>query len=111
MSPDDVPYAALHCVHHFKPFNVRAHKNKKWNTERCPPQPVSSQMLHASGECEGGCLDCGRGWVLQAKAAEGSTRAAAADAGVRPPAQTYSRIHEHFEHLYMKNTDFLPFYT
>lgn len=56
-------------------------------------------MLHASGEREGSRVDGRRSGVLQAKAAEGCARAAAADAGVRPPAQTDSRIHGHFEHF------------
>ncbi|KOB68880.1 Uncharacterized protein OBRU01_17670, partial [Operophtera brumata] len=52
-----------------------------WKVERCPPQPVSTQMLHASGKREGSRVDRGRSGILQAKAAESSARAAAADAG------------------------------
>lgn len=33
--------------------------------ERSTTQPVSPQMFHASGKREGGCLDGGRGGVLQ----------------------------------------------
>ncbi|ENN76801.1 hypothetical protein YQE_06642, partial [Dendroctonus ponderosae] len=33
--------------------------------ERSSPQPVSPQMFHAGGECEGGCLDRRRSGILQ----------------------------------------------
>lgn len=85
-------------------------------TERGASQLVAAQMLHASREREGSCVDCRRGGVLQAAAAASRARARTAR-GVRPHAgleyihtitvthlrQTQLHLHDTRLHIYTKH--------